>query len=311
MSGPPRVPTRQVLHLNLNTMDLDAAHAFYRDLLGMDLRMQSSGDDGDWRFHGIEEPVDSAGWFLYDDRGPRTSPALELVLWRRPATAGSAYGKIVHRGLTAVGFEVDSLDGLAERALSAGGSVVGDLGADGLLVRDPDGVHVELRVRPVAQGVPPRLATARIGCADLVDALRWYAGLGFATTAGPTEGELVVDGESLRLRSATVALASGSVELLLTQWLEPPAVDPAEGRLWHRGMVRMAVSVDDLDESIAVLEAAGRPCPDPQYFTLPGTSIGGLRVLFLTDPDGFTVELVHRPPRHFDRTQPVVAEVTG
>lgn len=299
MSGDPSIGTRQVLHLNLNTTDLDASHAFYRDLLGLELRMQSSGDDGDWRFHGLQDPVDSAGWFLYDARGPRSSPALELVLWRRPATAGSAYDSLIHRGLTSVGFEVDDLDGLGELVSKVGGSVVGELGKDGLLLRDPDGVHVELR--GVRTGGPARLATARIGCADLDASLAWYAGLGFEPTSEAVVEELVVDGQPTRLRSATVALPNGSVELLLTQWLDPVASQPAEGRLWYRGMVRMAVSVDDLDNAIASLEDAGRPCPPPQWFALPGTPIGGLRVLFLTDPDGFTVELVHRPPSHFSK----------
>jgi catechol 2,3-dioxygenase-like lactoylglutathione lyase family enzyme len=303
VTGPAEVPTRQVLHLNLNTTDLDAAHGFYRDLLGLDLRMQSSGDDGDWRFHGLPDPVDSAGWFLYDHRGPRSSPALELVLWRRPATAGSAYDTLAHRGLASVAFELDDLDGLAESVWAAGGSVVGEMGPAALLVRDPDGVHVELHRREIGTGGPAQLAAARIGVADLDAAIGWYAGLGFGASSEVVEEHLVVAGTTMRARSRTVALASGTVQLRLTQWLDPVADAPAEGRLWYRGMVRMAVSVDDLDDSIAALEAMGRPCPEPRYFALPGTSIGGLRVLFLTDPDGFTVELVHRPPRHFAGAQ--------
>jgi catechol 2,3-dioxygenase-like lactoylglutathione lyase family enzyme len=293
----PAVTARHVVHLNLNTTDIEASSQFYVDLLGLDLRMKSEGDDGDWRFHGIEEPASSAGWFLYDDRGPRTSPALELVEWRRPATAGEAYPHLVHRGLTSVRFAVPSLDGLAERTVDGGGTVVGPLGDDGLLVRDRDGVHVELV--PVAGRSSTQLAAARIGCADLEASLDWYAALGFAPTSEPTTSTLDVAGTPVRLRSATVALADGALQVVLTQWLDPAADAPAEGRLWYRGMVRAAVSVDDLDEAMAGLRAAGRPCPEPQYFAMPGTSIGGLRVLFLTDPDGFTVELVHRPPSHF------------
>jgi hypothetical protein len=39
-------------------------------------------------------------------------------------------------------------------------------------------------------------------------------------------------------------------------------------------------------------------------FRTPGPKIGALMVPFLRDPDGFTVDVVHRPPRHF-------AEKTG
>jgi hypothetical protein len=45
--------------------------------------------------------------------------------------------------------------------------------------------------------------------------------------------------------------------------------------------------------------AAGSDPPEPVYFPLPGTGIDGLRVLFINDPDGFTVELVHGPGEHF------------
>jgi catechol 2,3-dioxygenase-like lactoylglutathione lyase family enzyme len=291
---------RHVLHLNLNTADIQAAQQFYTELLGLDLRMQSEGDDGDWRFHGIDEPVSSAGWFLYDHRGPRESPAFELVEWRRPPTLGSSYETLVHRGLTSVSFRVSTLDGLAEKTIAAGGTVVGDLDGDALLIRDLDGVHVELRPDAVARkDARPQLATARIGCADLSTSLAWYAELGFAVTAEPGDTQVTVGPDVLQARSARIALPNPAVELELTQWLDPIATEPAEGRLWHRGMVRMAISVEDLDEAITILSAGGKTVPEPLFFPMPNTKLGGLRVLFLTDPDGFTVELVHRPSRLF------------
>jgi catechol 2,3-dioxygenase-like lactoylglutathione lyase family enzyme len=299
--GAPGVGTGQVLHLNLNTTDIEAAARFYETVFGLDLKMKSSGDEGDWRFHGIEEPVSSAGWFLYDDRGARTSPAIELVEWYRPVTAGSAYPSLVHRGMTSLRLRVPTLDGLAEAVEAAGGTVVGPLG-DGLLVRDLDGVHLELLpgTDPAVTGT--RIDGSRVGCADLGRSLEWYARLGFAVTAPVSTGSIDVDGSSVRLTSVPVALPSGSVTLELTQWLDPVAEDPAHARLWYRGMVRLAVSVEDLDATVAALGAAGLPTPEPHFFALPGTSIGGLRVLFLTDPDGFTVELVHRPASTYSRS---------
>ncbi|MCW2622298.1 MAG: lactoylglutathione lyase [Frankiales bacterium] len=290
------VATRFVLHLNLNTTDIEAASRFYIDVFGLDLRMKSSGDDGDWRFHGIEEPVSSAGWFLYDDRGPRVSPALELVQWYRPATADAAYPSLVHRGLTSVGLRVPTLDGLADAVTATGGHVVGDL-PGGLLLRDPDGVHVEVSVDPLLPAT--RIASARVGCADLTASLEWYAVLGFRPTDEIRTQAFELEGRPVSLRTVRVALETAAVELELTQWLDPVADEAPRDRLWYRGMVRMAVSVDDLDDAISLLEANGGPVPEPLFFVLAGTPIGGLRVLFLQDPDGFTVELVHRPPRHF------------
>jgi catechol 2,3-dioxygenase-like lactoylglutathione lyase family enzyme len=289
-----------VMHLNLNTTDLEAEHRFYDGVLGLQLRMKSGGDGGDWTFHGIAEPVSSMAWFLYDDRGPRSSPALEVVEWRAPTTAGQAYEHFVHRGMTSVRFSVPTLDGLAEATERSGGTVVGALGAEGLLVRDADGVHVEL-VRDGSSHAPDgsRLIGARIGCADLDASLAWYARLGFAPITPAADHLIDVAGSPTHVRSATVALPSGTVQFELTQWLDPIATEPAETRLWYRGMVRMAISVEDLDDAIRTLSAAGLACPEPQYFDMPGTAIGGLRVLFLSDPDGFTVELVHRPARYF------------
>jgi catechol 2,3-dioxygenase-like lactoylglutathione lyase family enzyme len=296
--GPTLVSARHVLHLNLNTSDLEASVRFYRELLGLNERMRSGGDDGDWRFHGIDEPVSSVAAFLYDDRGPRTSPALELVEWRRPTTAGKAYEQFTHRGAGSVRFGVRSLKGAAEKAAAHGGEVVSELGPDGLLVRDPDGVYAELVTATGLQG-DAQVAGTRIGCADLDASLGWYAALGFSSTSAPADVELVVAGKRLRARTATVALPDGSADLALTQWLDPVAEQPAERRLWFRGMVRMAISVEDLDASIAALTGAGWKCPEPQSFPLDGTPIGVLRVMFLNDPDGFTVELVHRPAEHF------------
>lgn len=292
-----RAATRYVLHLNLNTTALEAAGNFYTEVFGLEVRMKSSGDDGDWRFHGIPDPVSSAAWFLYDGRGPRVSPALEIIQWRKPATRTEVYPDVAHRGMSAVTFRVPTLDGLAERALAAGGQVVGELADAGVLLRDPDGAYVE--VRPDAQLPGSRLAAARIGCADLDASLRFFDVLGFDVTSPPRDGELTVGNRRRTLRSASVALPSASVDLVLTQWLDPVADEPPHAQLWTQGFVRMAISVDDLDEALAVLRDRGIETPEPQTFGMEGTKTGALTVVFLTDPDGFTVELVHRPPRYF------------
>jgi catechol 2,3-dioxygenase-like lactoylglutathione lyase family enzyme len=293
------VTAQYLLHLNLNTRDLPTAAHFYEKVLGLRIRMQSAGTDGDWRFHGIEEPVASEAWFLYDDRGPRTSPALEVIEWRRPATGGDSYRSLAHQGISSLRFAVSDLDGVATAVTDAAGEVVGPLGPDALLVRDPDGVFVELVADARASADSGRLLGARVGCADLATSLRWYAQLGFLASGDPEEEVLRVGGVEHRVRRASLALPSASASLELTQWMEPEAEGPAEARLWHRGMVRMAASVESLDATIEALDAAGWNCPTPQSFPMTGTAVGELRVLFLTDPDGLTVELVHRPAASF------------
>jgi len=290
-----------VLHLNLNTRDAAASDAFYQAVFGLTLKMRSGADDGDWRFHGLPDPVTSEGWFLYDDRGARVSPSLEIVQWDKPATLGEAYPDLAHLGTSAVRLAVPSLDEVAAKTAAHGGTVVGPF-EGGLLVRDPDGVYVE--VRPHAGPEAPtttRISGSRIGVSDLDASLAWYAALGFDPKGEPVEDKIAVGDRTLSYRSVRVGLADGVADFELTQWLDPVVSEPAERRLWHRGMVRMALSVEDLDTALADAAAAGLTVPEPQEFALPGTSIGSLRVVFLSDPDDFTVELVHRPSSFFTK----------
>lgn len=293
-----RVPTRQVLHLNLNTKDIGPAADLYVDAFGLDLRMKSRDDNGDWRFHGLADPVDSAGWFLYDDRGPRASPAIELVEWFRPPTAGTSYSTLPHLGMVSLGLSVPALAESVRVVVTAGGQVVEESpsGAEEprALLRDRDGVFLE--VRENGTGASSRIDYARIGVSDLDRSVAFFVLLGFQPTGQPAD-EVQVHGH--RARVAVVGLPGATVELVLTQWLEAAPVEPPHAELWTQGMVRMAVSVDDLDDAVAALRARGVDVPDVHVFALPGTTIGSLPVLFLTDPDGLTVELVHRPPRHF------------
>jgi len=60
------------------------------------------------------------------------------------------------------------------------------------------------------------------------------------------------------------------------------------------GFSHIAVQVDDLDTLLAVLEGAGIDFGDPQ---LPGGP-DGPKTAFLTDPDGYRIELVQWPPGH-------------
>lgn len=286
------------LHLNLNTADASAAARFYTDVFSLKGRMKGGSDDGDWRFHGIEAPVSSEAEFFYDERGPRTSPGLEIIQWKIPATGGVAYPEFAHRGMTSVQYAVPSLDAIAVEIERAGGSIVGKLGDTGLLAQDLDGVRLELQQQTDAEVQKPRVAGARIGCADLDASLDWYGFLGFEPEAAPQERVLDVAGKQVRVRSTRVALPAGSISFELTQFLDPIAEDPAQPNLWFRGMVRCAISVEDLDATIEYIKAAGRPCPEPNEFAMPAP-IDSLRVLFLTDPDGFTVELVHRPSSRF------------
>jgi lactoylglutathione lyase len=61
------------------------------------------------------------------------------------------------------------------------------------------------------------------------------------------------------------------------------------------GYGHLAVSVDDLDAAHGVLAATGAPCTAPRALALHGQVVG--RFFFVTDPDGYKIEVLQRAGR--------------
>jgi lactoylglutathione lyase len=71
--------------------------------------------------------------------------------------------------------------------------------------------------------------------------------------------------------------------------------EPSIGRIEAgNGFSHIAIQVDDLDDLLATLAEAGIDTGVPQ---LPGGP-DGPKTAFLTDPDGYRMELVQWPPGH-------------
>jgi lactoylglutathione lyase len=72
---------------------------------------------------------------------------------------------------------------------------------------------------------------------------------------------------------------------------------PSQGKVdIGTGFSHLVVQVDDLDASCEELSRAG---PQPESPQLPGGP-DGPRTSWLTDPDGYRLELVQWPPGHAD-----------
>jgi catechol 2,3-dioxygenase-like lactoylglutathione lyase family enzyme len=290
------VRVHSLLHCNLNTSDLAAASSWYSAVLGLSPGMKTARVPSDGRVLGVTGKPVTETWFMYDHRGPRTAPAIELLEWESPATVGEHPGAPNHIGLSCLGYAVPSLQEARGRAEAAGHpwSVL-----DGWPVRgrdqqvgrilDPDGVPVELLAGGAAA---PVFSHLRINCTDLDASIAWYSRLGFTAEAVA---------RSVRAPGAVLSCASlvtdgdPSFTLELTQWEDPPAFGRPSSPAYHRGLYRIALGVDDVQAAYGVL-AAGQPqIPAPEYVELPGTRLRGVTVLFLRDPDGIVVELVGRP----------------
>jgi catechol 2,3-dioxygenase-like lactoylglutathione lyase family enzyme len=288
----------QVLHCNLNVVDLERAGALYEQALALTVRMRSEEPSGDSTPMGIDGPTHSLVWFLYDHRGGRHCPAIELVEWRTPPTAGHAYEDPTAIGMQALGFVVPSV-AQATNTLERGGAtrsarVAHDERGDVVVAAellDHDGVRLELVEG--ASGTPPTFTSVRVSCRNLEASTAWYSELGWHSLGAPVDVRW--EGDERTARVQRLALPTHPFELHLTAWATADRRGPAHARGNERGLFRMALAVDDVRAACEEARRGGRVHVGmPQYVPLPGTPLGGLWVSFFRDPDGVMVELVER-----------------
>ncbi|HVY11686.1 MAG TPA: VOC family protein [Mycobacteriales bacterium] len=283
MTSPAHV--HSMMHCNLNTGDLAAATLFYSELLDLSPGMKTARVPTDGRGLGVEGFATSEVWFMYDQRGARSAPALELQEWEVPALIGAHPSEPNHLGLIAVGYAVPGLDVTGSSLWPARGEL-----RPVVTVLDIDGVPVE-QIAAAPGASFPVFSHVRINCSDLERSQQWYAKLGFEPVGGPVAlvGERQVTSQTLEVAG------DQSFAIELTQWLAPAPVGTAAAPAYHRGLYRIALAVDDVKAAYATLAADQPDINEPLWVELPGTRLGGVWVMFLSDPDGVVVELVQRP----------------
>jgi catechol 2,3-dioxygenase-like lactoylglutathione lyase family enzyme len=296
------VQVHSLLHTNLNTVDVSAAAGFYADVLGLRPGMKTARTAADGRALGVAGAPVTECWFLYDHRGPRTAPAVEVLEWETPATTGVHPAEPHHIGISSLGYAVPSIDPVRAKAARHGRPWT-DLaawpvrGSATVAARttDLDGVPIELT--ELSGGEAPVFSHLRINVTDLDASVSWYERLGFtvkATARSATTGDAVLSYASM------ITDGDPSFSLELTQWEDPKGTGCASSPAYHRGLYRIALGVDDVNAAYETLAADG-PLTAPEFVELPGTRLGGVTVLFLRDPDGVVVELVGRPRSHMRR----------
>lgn len=292
-----------VLHCNLNTADLARAQAFYTSAFGLTERMRTVGVDSDATAMGLGPRTQSVTSFLYDRRGPRVAPAIELVGWTDPAvTARPASGTV---GLTAIGYRTPALQAVLDRVAADAGQQARPVEPvdGGLLVRgqscpaarivDPDGVTVEIieiaasadeDSDPAAGSV---ISHERITCRDLDRSIDWYTSIGWQAQARG-------DGDGSGRWASLGLPADSSFSIELTEQPSAAGIDWINAAT--QGLYRMALAVEDVNRAHAELVSGGLSgLREPFFFPMPDTPTGGFTALFLHDPDGVVVELVERP----------------
>jgi catechol 2,3-dioxygenase-like lactoylglutathione lyase family enzyme len=299
----PLVECRRFLHTNYNCRDLAGLEGWYTRVLDLKPVMRTSGTGTSAEAFGIYEPTSSETVFLYDHRGGRQATSVELVHWLSPPTSGLPYPFAWNHGIQSLGFAVGDIDWIAARAQDEGGRIMRRT-AQAVLVRDPEGVAVEL----VGAGTDrPEAHHVRVVCADVERSVAWYEQIGMAAVGddGATPGFDLWEGDGdheLTREVAMTATDDPTFSLILSGWTGPAPAGPSYAMPFHQGLYRLAIAVDDVSAAYRALRDVGVARQPPYTFALPGTPLsGGLTILFIRDPDGVLVELVERPRSHFRR----------
>lgn len=244
---------------------------------------------------GIPGATDAEAWFLYDHRGGRVAPAVELMQWNQPAIEGYAYTSPRHAGLQALGFTVPSVPEAVGVLCAAGATTATGRRPETVaeVVLDADGVPLELHEEP---GSSPTFRYARLVCRDLGQSSDWYETIGFEVVGRRRTVSWVTDDGHDQVDELQVALGQpAGFALMLTSWRGMGASGRAHEAPNQRGLLRMALRVDDVHGAASAARAAGIDAGDVIFLPLPGTPLGGANVSYFRDPDGVTVEFVESP----------------
>jgi catechol 2,3-dioxygenase-like lactoylglutathione lyase family enzyme len=306
----PLVEARRFLHACYVCRDADAAARFLAEGLGLRAAMRSAGGSMDGSILGLPRDVETEAVFVFDARGPRTSPALEVQGWIDPPPVGTPYAGPERVGLQAFGVAVRDAAAARERLLRLGSRPAGAaqdakeiLGSRAAALRDPLGIGVDVVESAELEAGATRLCHLRATCRDLDRSVDWYAELGFELFARHAPVELppgLLGAAPGRVRVARMRLPDEPLALVLVQWLDPPSAGQAYAEPNHVGLYRVAVAVDDTRDAVRRLAGAGRPVErPPRLVELAGTKVPDMWIAFLRDPDGIPVELVERPRSAF------------
>jgi catechol 2,3-dioxygenase-like lactoylglutathione lyase family enzyme len=299
-------PARRFLHVCYCCTDAEPVTEFFVDALALRNTMSTPVESSDGALLGMDRQITSSAAFVYDARGPRTSPAIEVQGWIEPPLLGSPIEDPVAVGIGALGFAVPDLAAATEHLVGLGCTVAASapspFGTSWATLRDPTGVTLDLVEDRAVPGGETRMRHLRITVTDLAVSVPWYQGLGFEVVdkAHIDDSSFLgrrgsADADVIRMR-----LPDEPYEAMLIQWNEPRSHGRHVSEPNHAGIYRTAVGVDDTRAAHAALVDAGVEFDRaPTSVELKGTPVPDMWICFLSDPDGVPFELVERPRAAF------------
>ena len=306
-------PARRFLHICYCCADDQEVADFLVDGLDMRKVMRTTDQYDSGAILGLDYDVHSIGNFVYDRRGPRTSPAIEVQGWYDPTPVGEPSTDPFQVGIKALGFAVPSVGAALDRLTAMGCSVLAD-GASPFDTRhaavlDPRNVTLDLvEDASLAEG-ESQMHHLRITVRDLAASLSFYDMLGFEVLAtgslddaafvGPAGRADAIEG-TVNADYATLRLPDEPFEVRLIQWNNPAGHGDHYAEPYHAGIFRAALGVDDTRASYDHLTGAGatfdRP---PMQVELSGTPVPDMWITFISDPNAIPYEFVQRPRNIF------------
>lgn len=306
MTGDALRPARRFLHVCYCCDDKSGATTMLAGALGLRHAWTSPTGRQSAAILGLEEDVVSGADFVFDARGPRTSPAIEIQEWLEPEPVGTPYDDPTAVGVHALGFAVPDVDE-ARRRLQVQGSVpVGSgpspVASPWITLRDRYGVTIDLVGDPSLPSGESRMRHLRITVSDLAASVPWYERLGFEVLGRPAVDhgaflgyDDVVEAEAVRMR-----LPDEPYEVVLVEWRTPRSHGRHYAEPYHAGIYRAALGVDDTRAAHAAMSADGIVFDrEPVSVELTGTPVPDMWICFLSDPDGIPFEFVERPRSAF------------
>jgi catechol 2,3-dioxygenase-like lactoylglutathione lyase family enzyme len=299
-------PARRFLHVCYCCKDAEPVTEFFVDALALRNTMSTPVEPSDGALLGMDGQIVSSAAFVYDARGPRTSPAIEVQGWIDPPLLGTPVQDPGAVGIGALGFSVPELASANERLQGLGCTVIASgrspFGTTWATVQDPTGVIIDVIEDSTVPDGETRMRHLRITVTDLEVSLPWYEGIGFEVVdkahiddASFLGRSGAADADVVRLR-----LPDEPYEAMLIQWNEPRSHGRHVSEPNHAGIYRTALGVDDTRAAHAALVDAGVEFDRaPISVELKGTPVPDMWICFLSDPDGVPFELVGRPRSAF------------
>jgi catechol 2,3-dioxygenase-like lactoylglutathione lyase family enzyme len=302
----------------LSSVDLTRSHWWYRTALGFRTAGERRRRAG---AHWAKVPgLPEASFDVWCLVGRQRFMQIEFFEFRRPRMRRLPPDRrLCDFGYSMVGIHVPRFDDSLERIMRVGGAPLteplGQPGERRVCLRDPDGILLELMEDPVLvapdpsdsadsdQAHLPSIASVTVAVPDL-DRVRafWVDVLGFdelpATTVHQQHHEALWDLQGASRECAV--LRAGEVALEFARYLEPVGRSrPAGHMISDQGVLNIALGSTSKESFYAVYERAlahgfqGHAEP----WTLPNVAT----VVYLTDPQGLSVELLHVEPSALER----------